>query len=134
MTAQSLMETAQDKLLELKARKTNENVIHERPQDIEYEQPQPMSKLRKLSDTGMDCQGGGMRDAKRRKLDVSLTDGPTLKTIFVNAPSRNFQHINTYKQSDQDYSDEVNTAVPQATEGRNDMISFERESSPIVMS
>ena len=85
-----------------------------------------MSKLRKLSDTGMDCQGGGTRDAKRRKLDVSLTDSPTLKTIFVNAPSRNFQHINTYKQSDQDYSDEVNTAVPQATEGRNDMISFER--------
>ena len=128
-----MKETAQDTLLELKARKINENVIDERPHDKEYEQPQPMSKLRKLSDTGMDCQGGGTRDAKRRKLDVSLTDGPTLKTIFVNAPSRNFQHINTYKQSDQDYSDEVNTAVPQATEGRNDMISFERESSPIVM-
>ena len=87
-----MKETAQDTLLELKARKINENVIDERPQDKEYEQPQPMSKLRKLSDTGMDCQGGGTRDAKRRKLDVSLTDGPTLKTIFVNTPSRNFQH------------------------------------------
>ena len=70
-------------------------MIHERPQDMEHEQTQPISKLRKLSDTGMDCQGGGMRDAKRKKLDVSLTDGPTLKTIFVNTPSGNFQHINT---------------------------------------
>ena len=80
----------------------------------------------------MDCQGGGTRDAKRRKLDVSLTDGPTLKTIFVKTPSRNCQHIK--KQSDQDYSGEVNTAVSQATEGRNFMICFESESNPTVMS
>ena len=95
-----------------------------------------MSKLRKLSVTGMDCPLGGTRDAKRRKLDVSLTDGQTLKTLFVNTPSRNLQHINTYKQSDQDSSDEVNTAASQATEGRNDRNSFESESksSPVVMS
>ena len=61
-----IIETAQDKLLELKARKLNENVIYEWPQDIKYERPQPMSKLRKLSDMGMDCQGGGTRNAKRR--------------------------------------------------------------------
>ena len=73
-------ETAQDKMLEVKAQNIIENVIHEQTQDIEVKQPQPMSKLRKLSDTGMDCQGGGTRDAKRRKLDVSLKDGPTLST------------------------------------------------------
>jgi hypothetical protein len=106
-----MIETAQDKLLELKARRINDNVIHERPQDMEHEQTQPMSKLRKLSDTGMDCQWDGTRDAKQRKLDVSITDGPTLKTIFVNTPSRNFQHSNTYRKSDQDYSDEVSTAT-----------------------
>ena len=54
-----IIETAQDKLLEVKAEKINVNVIHERPQDIKHEQPQPMSKLRKQSDTGMVCQGGG---------------------------------------------------------------------------
>ena len=76
MTAQSLMnlfETAQNEMLELKAKNVIEKVIHERPQDIKSEQPQPMSKLRKLSDSGMDCQGGGTRDAKRRKLDVFRT-------------------------------------------------------------
>ena len=82
-----MIETAQDKLLELKARRINDNVIHERPQDMEHEQTQPMSKLRKLSDTGMDCQGGGTRDAKRRKLDVFLPGGQTLRTLFVNTPS-----------------------------------------------
>ena len=85
----------------------------------------------------MNCQGVGTRDAKQRKLDVFLTDGQTLKTLFVNTPSRNLQHnitIDTYKQSDQDSSDEVNTAVSQHTEGRNDRNSFESESNPIVMS
>ena len=67
------------------------NIKNERPQDIEYERPQPMSKLRKLSDSGVDCQGGGMRDAKPRKLDVFLTDSQTLKTLFVNTPSSNLQ-------------------------------------------
>ena len=82
-----------------------------------------MSKLRKLSDTGMVCQGGGTRYAKRRKMDVSLT----LKTLFVNTPSRNLQHnitINTYKQSDQESSDKVNTTASLATEGRIDRNSF----------
>ena len=64
-----LIETAQDKLLEVEARKINEKVMDERPQDMEFEQPRPMSKLRKLSDLGMDRQGGG--EAKRRRMDVS---------------------------------------------------------------
>jgi hypothetical protein len=69
-----MFETDPDKMLELKTRKTNRKVIHERAQDKECEWPQPMSKLRKLLDSGVDCQGGGTRDAKQRKFDVFLTD------------------------------------------------------------
>ena len=54
-----IIETAQDKLLELKARKLNENVIPERPQDIKYERPQPMSKLRKCQIRGWTVKGVG---------------------------------------------------------------------------
>ena len=82
-------------MLELRARKTNRKVIHEQPQDIECERPQPMSKLRKLSDSGVDCQGGGT--------------------------SSNLQ---LYKQTDQDSSNEVNTVATVATNGemkRKDM-------------
>ena len=44
-------ETAQDEIIK--------NVIHKRTQDIEGERPKPMSKLRKLSDNGVVCQGVG---------------------------------------------------------------------------
>jgi hypothetical protein len=47
--------TAQS-LRHLKAKNIIEKLIHERPQDIKSERPQPISKLRKLSDSGMDCQ------------------------------------------------------------------------------
>ena len=40
-----MFETAQDEMLEVKAKNIIEKVIHERPQDIESERPQPMSKL-----------------------------------------------------------------------------------------
>ena len=85
-----------------------------------------MNGLNQCLNCQIHCQGGGTRDAKQRKLDVSLTDGQTLKTLFVNTPSRNLQHINinTYKQSDQESSDEVNTAASLATEGRIDRNSF----------
>ena len=72
-------------------------------------------------------QGGWTRDAKRRNLDVSLLNGQTLTTLFVNTPSKKLQHnitINTYKHSDQEPSDEVNTAASLATEGRIDRNSF----------
>ena len=74
-----------------------------------------MSKLRKPSDSGVVCQGGGARDAKRRKLDVLRTDGKTLKTLFVNTHRSNLQHTYIYKHSDQDPSDEDNNAASQAT-------------------
>ena len=105
-------------------------MIHERPQDTECEWPQPMSKIRKLSDGGVGCQGGGTWDAKRRKLNVFITDSQTLQTLFVNTSSSNFL---LSKQSDQDSADEVNTAATQATNGgmkRKD----ESESNPIVIS
>ena len=72
----------------------NENVIHKQPQDIKYEWPQPMSKLKKLSDMVIDCQGGETRDAKWRNLDMSLTDG---QTLFMNTPSSYLQHDITIK-------------------------------------
>ena len=93
--------------------------MDERPQDMEFDQPRPMSKLRRLSDLGMDRQGGG--EAKRRRMDVSLMDGPNLHTLFVNTPRGN---TNDRKQSDQDFSDRVNSGATQLTDGRNDMSSI----------
>ena len=52
----------QNCLTEEKAEKINVNVIHERPQDIKHERTQPMSKLRKLSDTGTVSQRGWGRE------------------------------------------------------------------------
>ena len=81
--------------------------------------------------TSGNCRmGGGMRDAKRRNLDVFVTDGQTLQTLFVNTSSSNFL-LN--KQSDQDSVDGVNTAATQATNGGMKR-KYESESNPIVIS
>ena len=54
----------------LKAVEEENEEICERPQDTHCERPQPMSRIRKLSDGGVCCQGGGTKELNRRKLDV----------------------------------------------------------------
>ena len=54
-----VIQTPPEKMLDLKAVKESK-VIHEWPKDTHCERPQPMSRIRKLSDNGLCCQLGGI--------------------------------------------------------------------------